>query len=144
VPLRISLRPGERFVVNGAIVKNGVRGTDLLLCNRVSVLIEKDIMQPEEAQTPARRIYFSIMLMYLDEGRREDAHVELVARLAEFMGAIHNPAMLAECVSISNEVSAGEYYRALVRCRKLISYEAELLGAGSGAHVRPTPVARAR
>ena len=80
MPLRISLRPGERFVVNGAIVKNGVRGTDLLLCNRVSVLIEKDIMQPEEAQTPARRIYFPIMLMYLDEGRREDAHVELVAR----------------------------------------------------------------
>ncbi|MGD9967275.1 MAG: flagellar biosynthesis repressor FlbT [Hyphomonadaceae bacterium] len=128
MPLRISLRPGEKFVVNGAIVQNGDRGARLLLCNRVSLLLAKDIMQPEEARTPARRIYFPIMLMYLDEFGREQAYVEFVARLAEFMGAVRDADMIAECVSISNDVGAGEYYRALMRCRMLIAYEADLLG----------------
>ncbi|MGD9981341.1 MAG: flagellar biosynthesis repressor FlbT [Hyphomonadaceae bacterium] len=141
MPLRICLRPGEKFVVNGAIVQNGDRGARLLLCNRVSVLLAKDIMQPEEAQTPARRIYFPIMLMYLDEDGRETAYAEFVARLAEFMSAVRDPAMLAECVSISTEVSAGEFYPALMRCRRLISYEAGLLGLHA---VAPGETNRAR
>jgi len=132
VPLRISLRPGEKFVVNGAMVENGDRGARLLLHNKVSVLLGKDIMQPEDAETPARRIYFPIMLMYLDEVGRETAYAEFTARLHEFMGAVRDPAMLAECVRISDEVGAGEYYRALMRCKRLIIYEAGRLQLTDG------------
>ena len=39
-----------------------------------------------------------------------------------------NPEALADCVAISNEVMGGEYYKALMRCRKLMAYEDELLG----------------
>ena len=67
LPLKLSLKPGEKFVLNGAVVQNGDRRTVLLLQNKASVLREKDIMQPEEVVTPARMIYFPIMMMYLDE-----------------------------------------------------------------------------
>ena len=87
MPLKLSLRPGEKFVVNGAVVQNGDRRAALVLQNKASVLREKDIMQQEEADTPAKRIYFPIMLMYLDEQGREKAYGEFAARLAEFMGA---------------------------------------------------------
>ena len=70
MPLKLSLRPGEKFVVNGAVVQNGDRRAALVLQNKASVLREKDIMQPDDAETPAKRIYFPIMLMYLDEGGR--------------------------------------------------------------------------
>ena len=139
MPLKLSLRPGEKFVVNGAVVQNGDRRAALVLQNKASVLREKDIMQPETADTPARRIYFPIMLMYLDEGGRDTAHAEFATRLAEFMGAIRDPAILAECVGVSKEVMAGEYYRALMRCRKLMTYEEEKLGM---AHVNPGLSAR--
>ena len=128
MPLKLSLRPGEKFVVNGAVVQNGDRRAALVLQNKASVLREKDIMQPDEADSPAKRIYFPIMLMYLDEVGRDKAYQEFAARLAEFMGAVRDPAVLAECIGVSKEVMGGEYYRALMRCRKLIAYEAERLG----------------
>jgi flagellar protein FlbT len=128
MPLKLSLRPGEKFVVNGAVVQNGDRRASLVLQNKASVLREKDIMQPEDAATPARRIYFPIMLMYLEEAGHDAAYAAFASRLAEFMGAVRDPAILSECVGVSKEVMAGEYYRALMRCRKLIAYEDETLG----------------
>jgi flagellar protein FlbT len=128
MPLKLSLRPGERFVVNGAVIQNGDRRSALVLQNKASVLREKDIMQPEEANSPARRVYFPVMLMYLDEGSQQTLYGEFAERLAEFMGAVRNPDVLAECLIISAEVMGGEYYKALMRCRKLIVYEDERIG----------------
>lgn len=128
MPLKLSLRPGERFVVNGAVIQNGDRRGALILQNKASVLREKDIMQPDEASTPARRVYYPIMLLYLDEGDQEHAYAEFALRLAEFTSAVRNPEALADCVAVSKEVMGGEYYKALMRCRKLMAYEDELLG----------------
>jgi flagellar protein FlbT len=133
LPLKLSLKPGEKFVLNGAVVQNGDR-------RGASVLREKDIMQPEEAVTPARMIYFPVMMMYLDEPGALRYYDEFVRRLSEFMGVIRNPDVLADCVSISKHAMSKEYYKALMLCRKLIEYEDERLGnvaagvpAGRGA-----------
>jgi flagellar protein FlbT len=128
MPLKLSLKPGEKFVLNGAVVQNGDRRTTLVLQNKASVLREKDIMQPEDAATPARRIYFPMMMMYLDDGGANRYYDEFAERLTEFMGVIRNPEVLAECVAISKHAMAREYYKALMLCRKLIEYEDERLG----------------
>ena len=126
--LKLSLKPGEKFVLNGAVVQNGDRRGVLLLQNKASVLREKDIMQAEHAVTPARRIYFPVMMMYLDETNAARYYDEFARRLTEFMGAINNPDVLTECVNISKHSMAREYYKALMLCRKLIEYEDERLG----------------
>lgn len=126
--LKLSLKPGERFVLNGAVVQNGDRRGVLLLQNKASVLREKDIMQEEEATTPARRIYLPVMMMYLDEANAGRYHDEFVRRLSEFMSVIRNPDVLADCVSISKQTMEREFYKALMLCRKLIDYEDERLG----------------
>lgn len=128
MPLKLSLKPGEKFVLNGAVVQNGDRRGVLVLQNKASVLREKDIMQAEEANTPARRIYFPLMMMYLDEPGAARYYDEFVRRLSEFMGVIGNPDVLADCVSISKHCMAREYYKSLMLCRKLIEYEDERLG----------------
>lgn len=128
MPLKLSLKPGERFVVNGAVLQNGDRRAILLLQNKASILREKDIIQPEEANTPAKRIYFPIMMMYLDPAGADQFYDEFVLRLNEFMGAIRSTDVLKECVSLSREVMAADYYKALTRCRKLLTYEQGLLG----------------
>ncbi len=129
MPLKLSLKPGERFVLNGAVVQNGDRRGVLVLQNKASVLREKDIMQAEDANSPARRIYFPIMMMYLDEPSATRYHDEFTQRLTEFMGAIGNAEILSDCLEISKYVLAREYYRALMASRKLIEYEDERLRA---------------
>jgi flagellar biosynthesis repressor protein FlbT len=127
MPLKLSLKPGEKFVLNGAVVQNGDRRGVLILQNKASVLREKDIMQAEEANSPARRIYFPVMMMYLDEAGASKFYDEFVKRLNEFMGAISNPELLSDCIAISKHAMAREYYKALMLCRKLIEYEDERL-----------------
>lgn len=133
MPLKLSLKPGERFVVNGAVLQNGDRRAVLLLQNKASILREKDILQPEEVNSPAKRIYFPIMMMYLDPSETNRYYDEFVLRMNEFMNAVRRPDILKECVSLSREVMGGENYKALVRCRKLLNYEQGLLGdVGTG------------
>ena len=128
MPLKLSLKPGERFVLNGAVVQNGDRRGALILQNKASVLREKDIMQESEVNSPARRIYFPVMMMYLDEAGAGRYYDEFVRRLSEFMGAVRNPEVLTDCVTISKHALGREYYKALMLCRKLIEYEDERLG----------------
>jgi flagellar protein FlbT len=130
MPLKLSLKPGEKFVLNGAVVENGDRRATLVLQNKASVLREKDIMHEHEVDTPAKRIYFPVMMMYLSSTSQDGLYDEFVLRMTEFMNAVGSSDVLSECVSVSREVMAGEFYKALLRCRKLIQYEARLL-AGS-------------
>lgn len=126
--LKLSLKPGEKFVLNGAVVQNGDRRGVLLLQNKASVLREKDIMQAEDVTTPARRIYFPVMMMYLDDANAARHGDEFLRRLSEFMGVIGSPDALADCVAIGNHVMAREYYKALMLCRRLIEFEDARLG----------------
>ena len=133
MPLKLSLKPGEKFVLNGAVVQNGDRRGVLVLQNKASVLREKDIMQAEDATTPARRIYFPVMMMYLDEANAPSYFAEFAQRLNEFMSVIGNPDVLADCVMASKHVLGREHYKALMVCRKLVEYEDERL-----SHVAPS------
>jgi flagellar protein FlbT len=128
MPLKLSLKPGEKFVLNGAVVQNGDRRGVLMLQNKASVLREKDIMQAEQANTPARRVYFPVMMMYLSELEAPQLQPEFTTRLNEFISVIRNPAILADCLTISRYVVSKDYYKALMLCRKLIDYEDERLG----------------
>ncbi len=133
MPLKLSLKPGERFVVNGAVLQNGDRRAVLLLQNKASILREKDIIQPDDVDSPAKRIYFPIMMMYLEPSAANQFYDDFVMRMNEFMGAIRSPDILKECVTISRDVMAADYYKALTKCRKLLTYEQELLAnVGTG------------
>jgi flagellar protein FlbT len=128
LPLKLSLKPGEKFVLNGAVVQNGDRRASLILQNKASVLREKDIMQEDEVTSPSRHIYFPVMMMYLDEAGAQRYYDEFAKRLTEFMGVVRNPAILTDCLAISRHVMAKEYYKALMLARKLMEYEDERLG----------------
>lgn len=133
MPLKLSLKPGEKFVLNGAVVQNGDRRCSLVLQNKASVLREKDIMQEHEVNSPARHIYFPVMMMYLDEAGADKFYDEFLLRMNEFVGVIANPDVLQICVGISKSILSGEYYKALMGCRKLIDYEDLRLGDRSEA-----------
>ena len=125
--LKLSLKPGERFVINGAVVANGERRSSLIIHNKASILREKDIMQEHEVNTPAKRLYFPVMLMYLDEGDTSKFYEDFVMRMTEFMNAISSSEAIELCVNVSKDVMNKNYYKAVIGCKKLIKFEQERL-----------------
>lgn len=129
MPLKISLKPGEKFAINGAVITNGDRRTSMVLQNKASILRERDIIQQEDANTPARRIYFPIMMMYLDQENIDTYYQEFTARIEEFMDTIKLPAVVERCVIINKEVANQNYYSALKSCQALFEFEEKLLAS---------------
>ena len=70
--LKISLKPDERIIIGGAVLQNGGARSEFVIENSVPILREKDIMGLAEADSPCRRIYFAIQLMYVDEKNIEE------------------------------------------------------------------------
>ena len=125
--LKLTLKPGEKFVINGAVVQNSDRRTTLVIQNRASLLREKDIMLPGDATTPMRRVYFVVMMLYLNEGNVKQNQDDFLELMSAFMNAISNAEAVAQCVNVIQLVHSGQYYKALVGCRKLFPFEEERL-----------------
>ena len=120
--LKLTMRPADKIIVNGAVFENGgTRNISLLLQNKVAVLLQKDFMEPSEADTPTKRLYVMIMLMYMDEDAREAVQTHFSAELFEMRSRENDPAVLGDLQGLADDVATGGYYRALMRCRKLIS-----------------------
>ena len=125
--LKLTLKPGERAAINGAVIVNGDRRSSMVVENKARVLREGDIMQPEDANTPAKRIYLPIMMMYLDPAVQKDMQVEYELRLKQFSDAVINVDALETCAKLAAHVANGEFYKALTACRLLIEFEEERL-----------------
>lgn len=129
--LKLSLKPGERMILGGAVVKNGASSTcELLIENRVPILREKDILTEEKADSPCRRIYYVIQLMYIDEEN-------LASYTRRYWNLVHEvvqaaPSTLALVDAINEQILQQRYYQALKLGRKLIAYEEEVLSRVSG------------
>jgi len=125
--LKLTLKPGERAAINGAVIVNGDRRTELTIENRARVLRQSDIMQPQEATSPAKRVYLPIMMMALDPETGEEMRKEYEERLTEFTAAITDPGALSVCARLAAHVANGDHYKALMVCRELITFEHERL-----------------
>jgi len=120
----LTLRPGEKLFLNGAVLVNGESRSELTLLNEVSILREKDIMVEGAADTPCKRIYFLLQLMYIDPSSRETYLNNLNVATAEIASAARSTLPLLN--RIGEFVVLGDYYQAMKSAKMLISYEKEL------------------
>ena len=125
MPLKIRLKPNERMIVGGAVITNGNIRCDLLIENKVSILRQKDIMSEKDADSPCRKIYFTIQLMYIDEENLIEHHNTYWKLVQDIVKAA--PSMLALIDQISEHILNNKYYQALKLARKLIDYEQEII-----------------
>lgn len=123
--LKIDLKPGEKFIVNGAVLKAGKRRVSLVLENEAVLLRSKDIMQEAEANTPARRIYFTLMLLYIGGDARTKERFE--AYVSDYMEATTLREVRTALKGILRAAESGRYYQAMKVCRALIELESEIL-----------------
>ncbi|WP_084581932.1 flagellar biosynthesis repressor FlbT [Sphingomonas azotifigens] len=120
--LRITLRDGEKAIVNGAVLR-AVGRTQIAVENKVSILRGREVMRPEEATSLARQLYFATMLAYIDPAGR-DAHQDSVVQLlGVLIAALGTPEAKDICVRFASELAQGEYYKALAVAREVIALE---------------------
>ncbi len=122
--LKVELKPHERLIIGNCIITNSNQRTRLLIDGKTPILREKDILTAETANTPAKRIYFAIQLMYLDDdiAKLRQQYFSLVN---DFVRAAPSATPLLD--QINNEILTGSLYKALRTTKKLIAYEQELL-----------------
>jgi flagellar protein FlbT len=123
--LKLSLKPGERVVLAGAVIKNGTTAAHLQIENRVTLLREKDILTEAEATTPCKKIYLVVQLMYIGGGLTSElaqVYWDLVRDVLEAAPSTND--LISQ---ISAYIVNSDFYDALKVAKKLISYEEELI-----------------
>lgn len=126
--LKIKLKPHEKAIINGAVIQNGSRAAEFVIQNFAQILREPEVMQEEEANTPARRTYFSAQLMLLDPTNAASYQPRFDVYLNDLRGALTNPEMRAKLDTAEKAAKEQNYYQALRQLREVMEYEAVLLG----------------
>jgi flagellar protein FlbT len=122
--LKIELKPGERVMLGDCVVTNHDQRTRLLIEGNAPILREKDIMTPSRADTPAKRIYLAVQMMYT--ANNTTAYHEIYFKLVRDIVQAA-PSMWPLIENINNQILTGELYKALKETKKLIAYEGKLL-----------------
>lgn len=132
--LKVELKPHEKIIIGSCVITNTEqRARFLIEGERVPILRERDILTATTADTPAKRIYLAVQLMYTSEDQQayHDNYFKLVRDIVEAA-----PSTWPIVEAINNNILKGDLYKALKDARRLIEYEQELLGnAKSGPSV---------
>jgi len=127
--LKVELKPDERIIIGTAVIRNGGDRARLFIEGSAPILREKDILTARTANTPARRVYLAVQLMYL-EGDITEHHQLYFELVNQFLGAA--PSALAIVSEINNRILNGELYKALKAARDLVAYEEKLITHATG------------
>ena len=123
--LKVELKPGEKLLVGNCVITNSDQRTRLFIDGKAPILREKDILSPTTADTPAKAVYLAIQIMYV-QGNVDKLTKEYFGLINDIIKAA--PSTLPYVDAINNEILTGDLYKALRAAKKLIDYEAELLG----------------
>lgn len=123
--LKVELKPGERFILGESVITNDDQRTRLFIEGDAPILREKDILRLDDADTPCKKIYLMVQMMYLspDPTPHHDLYFSLVKDVLEAA-----PSTATMIDDINNKILTGDMYKALKQTRKLIEYEQELMG----------------
>jgi flagellar biosynthesis repressor protein FlbT len=127
--LKVELKPGERIIVGTAVIRNGETRARFEIEGEAPILREKDILTPATADSPAKKIYLAVQLMYLS-GDLSAHHQFYFPLVQDFLKAA--PSSLPLIAEINNRILAGDLYKALKAVKELIAYEQELIAHATG------------
>lgn len=122
--LIIDLKPAERIIIGNAVITNDENRTRLHIEGDAPILREKDIMRESEANTPCKRIYLTVQLMYLSP-RPHELHDLFFDQVRAIQKAA--PSTATFFMKINDHILNDQYYKALKETANMIEHERELL-----------------
>lgn len=137
--LKISLKPGEKIYLNGAVVKVD-RKVTLELLNDVQFLLEGHVLQLEDATTPLRQLYFILQVMLMNPSGATQAYEMFRKSLPLMLASFDDEQIRSTLKHIDRMVGEGHVYEALKAIRSLYPLENRALGENDNP-ARPAPLA---
>ena len=126
--LVLELRQGEFMVVNGAPIRFRTKAR-IELAGRARFLFGKQIMGPEQVDSPARRIYFALQTSYIGNDDERPAGLSRARELiAEYREATTSELAREILERAWQAALADDCYRALKLVRRIIRHEDAVLG----------------
>ena len=126
--LVLELRQGDMMIVNGAPIRFRNRAR-IELTAKARFLFGKQLMTPDMADTPARRIYFALQTAYIgDHDERMVGLEEAKQRIAEFKDATTSNLAreyLDRALALAEE---DQCYQALKFARRVMRPEEVVMG----------------
>jgi len=122
--LVLELKQGELMIINGAPIRFKTRSR-IELAGQARFLFGKQILTPDEANTPARRIYFALQAVYVGTDEERGAALISAAELIEAFKAATTSALAREILDRALLLAReGTCYEALKLARRIMRHEA--------------------
>lgn len=124
--LKLTLKPNEKVIVNGCVIRNADRRQTLTIENRADVIRGVDLLDESEAATPTKEVYFLVQTAMLQPKLRDNLTPVIQKRLGRLV-PVFNVEIGGHLIEAANHVSGRNYYNALKAIQPVMSYEEELL-----------------
>lgn len=126
--LILELRQGEVMIVNGAPLRFRTK-TRLELTGKARFLFGKQIMSPEQANSPARRIYFALQAAYIGVDDERSIGINSAQELIESFKSATTSQLACDILDRAwMAVKSDDCYQALKLARRIIRHEDSVLG----------------
>jgi len=122
--LKFRIPAGEKIIVNGAVLTNtGNKAMHFSLENDAAVMRERDILLPNDVETPLQNVYMFVQLMYIEPDNHASHYKSFQdAAQVAFLSTtdVTDRGLIFEIVGLVGEKN---YYTALKLLRKHMSAE---------------------
>ena len=126
--LVLELRQGEVMIVNGAPIRFRTKSR-IELTAKARFLFGKQIMPPDQADSPARRIYFALQSAYIGSEDERAGGLQAARELIAAFKEATTSALACEILDRAlNCAEADDCYQALKLARRIIRHEDSVLG----------------
>ncbi len=120
--MNITLRAGERFFINGAVIRIDRKATIELL-NDASFLLENHVMEAEDATTLTRKIYFAVQTLLMDPGATATATPLARTLIETALAACRTPELVSGLRDVAQSLAKGRNFEAMKALRALFPIE---------------------
>ena len=142
--LVLELRPNEVMIVNGAPIRFRTKSR-IELTAHARFLFGKQIMQPDQADSPARRIYFALQSAYVGVDDERPRGLEAARLLIASFKEATSSSLAREILDRAMAAAAADdCYAALKLTRRIIRHEDSVLGRNAVPRAASGRIRRAR
>lgn len=126
--LVLELRQGDMMIVNGAPIRFRNRAR-IELTAKARFLFGKQLMTPDMANTPARRIYFALQTAYIGDHDERRAGLDLARELIDEFSEATTSDMVRDLLDRALKAAeVDQCYQALKLARRVMRHEEVVLG----------------
>jgi flagellar protein FlbT len=123
---KLSLKPNEKIYLNGAVIRVD-RKVTIELLNDVQFLLESHVLQPEDASTPLRQLYFILQIMLMNPQGAPEARDMFRRSLPLMLASFKDEQIRNTLKQVDRMVGEDNVYEALKAIRSLYVLERKAL-----------------